>query len=159
MTTGTITADAAGTWHIGDLPVNRVGFGAMRLTGSAAFHLGTPSDRGRSIAVLRRAIELGVNHLDTAAFYFSALRSANELINSALSPYPDDLLIATKVGPFRDYRGSGAPRPVPRTCAAMSRRTCASSAATTSTSSTCAGCARSRSPSTSAPWPICARRA
>ncbi|WP_327312356.1 aldo/keto reductase [Streptomyces sp. NBC_01235] len=105
MTTGTITADAAGTWHIGDLPVNRVGFGAMRLTGSAAFHLGTPSDRGRSIAVLRRAIELGVNHLDTAAFYFSALRSANELINSALSPYPDDLLIATKVGPFRDYRG------------------------------------------------------
>ncbi|MFI5799186.1 aldo/keto reductase [Streptomyces sp. NPDC051677] len=105
MTTAPITADAAGTWHIGDLSVNRVGFGAMRLTGSAAFHLGAPSERGRSIAVLRRAIELGVNHIDTAAFYFSALRSANELINSALSPYPDDLLIATKVGPFRDYRG------------------------------------------------------
>ncbi|MFF5184628.1 aldo/keto reductase [Streptomyces sp. NPDC000345] len=105
MSTGTITADAAGTWTLGDLTVNRVGFGAMRLTGSAAFHLGTPSDRDRSIAVLRRAIDLGVNHIDTAAFYFSSLRSANELINSALSPYRDDLLIATKVGPFRDCAG------------------------------------------------------
>ena len=77
----------------------------MRLTGSAAFHLGTPSDRDRSIAVLRKAVDLGVNHIDTAAFYFSSLRSANELINTALSPYPDDLLIATKVGPYRDYAG------------------------------------------------------
>jgi pyridoxine 4-dehydrogenase len=105
MTSETITADAAGTWKLGDFTVNRVGFGAMRLTGSAAFHLGTPSDRERSIAVLRKAIELGVNHIDTAAFYFSQLRSANELINSALAPYPDDLLIATKVGPYRDYHG------------------------------------------------------
>ncbi|MFR0354759.1 aldo/keto reductase [Streptomyces sediminimaris] len=105
MTTETITADAAGTWGLGDLTVNRVGFGAMRLTGSAAFHLGTPGDRERSIAVLHRAIELGVNHIDTAAFYFSQTRSANELINSALAPYPDDLLIATKVGPYRDYHG------------------------------------------------------
>ncbi|CAM5282565.1 aldo/keto reductase [Streptomyces aurantiogriseus] len=92
MTSGTITADAAGTWTVGDLPVHRIGFGAMRLTGSAAFHLGTPTDRDRSIAVLRKAIDLGVNHIDTAAFYFSSLRSANELINSALSPYPDDLI-------------------------------------------------------------------
>ncbi|WP_037734020.1 aldo/keto reductase [Streptomyces sp. 303MFCol5.2] len=105
MTSATITADAAGTWDIGGLTVGRIGFGAMRLTGSAAFHLGTPSDRGRSIAVLRKAVELGVNHIDTAAFYFSALRSANELINSALAPYPDDLLIATKVGPFREWSG------------------------------------------------------
>ncbi|MFJ9101733.1 aldo/keto reductase [Streptomyces sp. NPDC102405] len=105
MTSETITADAAGTWTLGDLTVNRVGFGAMRLTGSAAFHFGTPSDRQRSIAVLRRAIELGVNHIDTAAFYFSSLRSANEIINSALSPYPDDLVIAAKVGPFRNYSG------------------------------------------------------
>ncbi|MFD7135784.1 aldo/keto reductase [Streptomyces sp. NPDC059894] len=105
MTTARITADAAGSWELGDLAVHRVGLGAMRLTGSAAFHLGAPSDRARSIAVLRRAIDLGVNHIDTAAFYFSSLRSANELINSALSPYPDDLLIATKVGPFRDPAG------------------------------------------------------
>ncbi|GGJ30060.1 aldo/keto reductase [Streptomyces brasiliensis] len=105
MTSGAITADAAGSWKLGDLTVNRVGFGAMRLTGSAAFHHGTPSDRERSIAVLRRAVELGVNHIDTAAFYFSSLRSANEIINSALGPYPDDLVIVTKVGPYRDYRG------------------------------------------------------
>jgi aryl-alcohol dehydrogenase-like predicted oxidoreductase len=77
----------------------------MRLTGSAAFHLGTPSDRARSLAVLRRAVGLGVNHIDTAAFYFSSLRSANELINSALAPYPDDLVIVTKVGPYRDWSG------------------------------------------------------
>jgi aryl-alcohol dehydrogenase-like predicted oxidoreductase len=105
MTSETITADAAGTWTLGDHSVHRIGLGAMRLTGSAAFHLGTPSDRTRSIAVLRKAVELGVNHIDTAAFYFSALRSANELINSALAPYPDDLLIATKVGPHREYDG------------------------------------------------------
>jgi aryl-alcohol dehydrogenase-like predicted oxidoreductase len=105
MTSKTITADAAGTWKLGDLPVNRVGLGAMRLTGSAAFHHGAPSDREQSIAVLRRAVELGVNHIDTAAFYFSSLRSANELISSALAPYADDLVIVTKVGPFRDYSG------------------------------------------------------
>ncbi|MGW2035024.1 MULTISPECIES: aldo/keto reductase [Streptomyces] len=100
-----ITADASGTWELGDLPVHRIGFGTMRLTGSAAFHHGTPSDRDRSLAVLRTAVELGVNHIDTAAFYFSSLRSANELVNTALSPYPDDLVIAAKVGPYRDYHG------------------------------------------------------
>ncbi|NUS28797.1 MAG: aldo/keto reductase [Streptomyces sp.] len=105
MTSETITADAAGTWKLGDLSVNRLGLGAMRLTGSAAFHHGTPSDRRQAIAVLHKAIELGVNHIDTAAFYFSALRSANELINTALAPYADDLVIATKVGPFRDWTG------------------------------------------------------
>ncbi|MFH8901747.1 oxidoreductase [Streptomyces coeruleorubidus] len=105
MSSQTITADAAGTWKLGDLPVHRLGFGAMRLTGSAAFQLGTPSDRDRSIAVLRTAIDLGVNHIDTAAFYFSSLRSANELINTALAPYPDDLVIVTKVGPYRTWSG------------------------------------------------------
>lgn len=154
VTSSTITASAAGTWTLGDLPVNRVGFGAMRLTGSAAFHLGTPREREGPIAVLRRAVELGVNHIDTAAFYFSSLRSANELINSALGgPYPDDLVVVTKVGPHREYSGSGARPPAPTSCAAMSRRTCGSWAATTSTSSICAGCARNPSPSTSARWP------
>jgi pyridoxine 4-dehydrogenase len=99
-------AAAAGTWKLGDMVVNRLGFGAMRLTGSAAFDLGAPSDRDQSIRVLRRAVELGVNHIDTAAFYFSPLRSANELINTALAPYPDDLVIATKVGPGRDPSGA-----------------------------------------------------
>jgi pyridoxine 4-dehydrogenase len=98
-------AAAAGTWPLGDLTVNRLGFGAMRLTGDRPFAAGVPGDREQSIAVLRRVVELGVNHIDTAAFYFSALRSANELINTALAPYPDDLVIVTKVGPGRDTWG------------------------------------------------------
>ncbi len=106
------TAAAAGTWRLGDLTVNRLGFGAMRLTGRVPF-AGPPADRGRSIEVLRRAIDLGVNHIDTAAFYFSPLRSANELINRALSPYPGDLVIATKVGPGRDPSGEWLPQATP----------------------------------------------
>jgi pyridoxine 4-dehydrogenase len=98
-------ASAAGRWTLGGATVNRLGFGAMRLTGSVVFGEGVPADRERSIAVLRRAVELGVNHIDTAAFYFSRLRSANELINTALAPYPDGLVIATKVGPGRDPSG------------------------------------------------------
>ncbi|GAA1956658.1 aldo/keto reductase [Kitasatospora viridis] len=77
----------------------------MRLTGSVPFG-GVPSERGQAIRVLRRAVELGVNHIDTAAFYFSATRSANELINSALAPYPEDLVITTKVWPDRDPSGA-----------------------------------------------------
>jgi pyridoxine 4-dehydrogenase len=113
VTSGAITAAAAGTWKIGDLTVNRLGFGAMRLTGSASFEHGPPGDRDQSIGVLRRAVELGVNHIDTAAFYFSPLLSANELINRALAPYPDDLVIATKVGPSRDPSGEWLPWPTP----------------------------------------------
>jgi pyridoxine 4-dehydrogenase len=112
VTSETITAAAAGTWRLGDLTVNRMGFGAMRLTGSTPFG-GRPSDRDVSISVLRRAVELGVNHIDTAAFYFSSLRSANELINRALAPYPPDLVIATKVGPHRDLSGEFLPWAAP----------------------------------------------
>ncbi len=106
-----VSADRPATaqpWKLGDIPVNRLGFGAMRLTqNGAAFAAGAAaSDRDQAIATLRRAIELGVNHIDTAAFYFSALRSANELINTALAPYPDDLVIVTKVGPSRDAAGN-----------------------------------------------------
>ncbi|GII21263.1 aldo/keto reductase [Planosporangium mesophilum] len=101
-----ITAASAGTWTLGDLTVNRVGFGAMRLTANAD---GTPRDREQAINVLRRAIDLGVNHIDTAAFYFSSLRSANELINRALAPYPENLVIVTKVGPGRDPSGDWLP--------------------------------------------------
>jgi aryl-alcohol dehydrogenase-like predicted oxidoreductase len=105
-------AVGAGSWRLGDLPVNRLGFGAMRLTGDSSGQT-PPGDRARPIAVLRRAVELGVNHIDTAAFYFSPLRSANELINTALAPYQEDLVIATKVGPGRDPSGTwqGMARP------------------------------------------------
>jgi aryl-alcohol dehydrogenase-like predicted oxidoreductase len=108
---GAITAAAAGTWQLGDLTVNRMGFGAMRLpqTGRALVADAAPHDRDQAIAVLRRAVELGVNHIDTAAFYFSPLRSANELINTALAPYPDGLVIVTKVGPARDPSGDWSP--------------------------------------------------
>ncbi|MFH8342532.1 aldo/keto reductase [Streptomyces sp. AM6-12] len=99
------TAAAAGTWTLGDIEVNRMGFGAMRLTGSAPFYQGVPSDRAQAIRVVRRAVELGVNHFDTAAFYFSRLRSANEILNAALAPCPADIVIATKVGPARDASG------------------------------------------------------
>src|SRR5690348_11642609 len=102
-----IDAAAAGTWTLGDLTVNRLGFGAMRLPqrGPAFAPDAVPGDRDQSIEVLRRAVELGVNHIDTAAFYFSPLRSANQLIAAALAPYPDDLVIVTKVGPGRDPWG------------------------------------------------------
>ena len=111
MASAQITAAAAGTWTLGDLTVNRMGFGAMRLpqTGRALIADATPGDRDRAIAVLRRAVELGVNHIDTAAFYFSPLRAANELINTALAPYPDGLVIVTKVGPGRDPSGDWTP--------------------------------------------------
>jgi aryl-alcohol dehydrogenase-like predicted oxidoreductase len=105
VTSPDLPAAAAGTWPLGDLTVNRLGFGAMRLTGGVPFARGEPSDRAQSLAVLRRAVELGVNHIDTASFYFSPLRSANELINTALAPYPDSLVIVTKVWPGRDPSG------------------------------------------------------
>ena len=135
-----MTAAAAGTWMLGDLTVNRMGFGAMRLpqTGRAFEAGAAPRDRAQAIAVLRRAVELGVNHIDTAAFYPSSLRSANELINTALAPYPYDLAIVTKVGPARDPSGQWAPAARPGQLRGQVRRTSASSAAITSTWSTCA---------------------
>ena len=92
-------AAASGTFAIGgDLPVARLGFGTMRLpTGTFA---GPPRDPQDGIAVLRRAVELGVNHLDTASFYRRGGVVANELVRRALTPYPEGLVIATKVGPM-----------------------------------------------------------
>ncbi|MFB9515103.1 oxidoreductase [Streptomyces purpureus] len=116
MTSQTITAADSGTWKLGDLTVNRIGFGAMRLpqTGEALIPDAVPRDRDQAIRVLRRAVELGVNHLDTAAFYFSSTRSANELINRAVAPYQDDLVITTKVGPGRDSSGEWLPHATAR---------------------------------------------
>lgn len=104
------------TWRLGDLTVNRIGFGAMRLPqqGGAFDPQAKPRDREQAIRVLREAVELGVNHIDTAAFYFSATRSANELINSALAPYPPDLVITTKVGPGRTPGGEWLPLATPQ---------------------------------------------
>jgi pyridoxine 4-dehydrogenase len=82
-------------------PVARIGYGAMQLPGPGV--LGPPRDRARALAVLRRAVELGVNHIDTAQYYGPNV--ANELIHDALHPYPDDLVLVTKVGADRDRRG------------------------------------------------------
>ena len=102
MISGTTTAAAAGTWTLGDRVVNRLGLGAMRLTGTGGMGRGADRDPEQSAAVVRRAVELGVNHVDTAAFYFSATARANVIIRAALAPYPADLTIVTKVGPGRD---------------------------------------------------------
>ncbi|BEL09384.1 oxidoreductase [Actinoplanes sichuanensis] len=108
MTVERIDASVAGQWRLGDRVVNRMGFGSMRLT--------VRDDRELAVRVLRRAVELGVDHIDTAAFYFSpggildgeagAVRYAAELIRDGLRPYPQGLFIATKVGPDRLPDGS-----------------------------------------------------
>src|SRR5690242_14366326 len=103
-------ASQAGTLTLGDLTINRLGFGAMRLSTNGFQGPARDPEAGR--AVLRRAVELGVNHIDTAAFYQSQDGSvrANTLIREALSPYPSDLVIATKVGPVPGPNG-----PIPAT--------------------------------------------
>lgn len=93
------------TYLLGSLSVNRVGFGAMQLPGRGV--LGPPRDRDEAIAVLRRAVELGVNHIDTAQYYGPDV--ANELIRAALHPYPDDLVLVSKVGAVRDAAGGWVP--------------------------------------------------
>jgi aryl-alcohol dehydrogenase-like predicted oxidoreductase len=92
----------------GDTTVNRLGFGAMQLTGRGVW--GEPKDRDEAIRVLRRAVELGVNFIDTADSYGPFV--SEELIRTALHPYPDDLVIATKSGLTR--HGPGIWRPVGR---------------------------------------------
>ena len=92
------TAAAAGTIDVGgDLTVNRLGFGAMRITGAGVW--GDPPDRDKAIATLRRAVELGVNFIDTDDSYGPEV--SENLIAEALYPYPDDLVIATKGGQVR----------------------------------------------------------
>ncbi|GGQ00323.1 aldo/keto reductase [Streptosporangium pseudovulgare] len=96
MTMNQPSATAAGDFPLGgDLRVNRLGFGAMRLALG-----GRIRDPEEGVAVLRRAVELGVNHIDTAGFYGFGDLQAHEMIRRGLSPYSDDLVIATKVGPL-----------------------------------------------------------
>jgi aryl-alcohol dehydrogenase-like predicted oxidoreductase len=90
-------ARAAGTIRLADRDVPRMGFGAMRLPGPGVW--GPPADREQALAVLRHAVELGVRVIDTAWYY--GLDVANELIAAALRPYPEDLLLITKLGAMR----------------------------------------------------------
>jgi aryl-alcohol dehydrogenase-like predicted oxidoreductase len=93
------------TLRLGDLEVRRLGYGAMRLPGQNAW--GEPDDPGRARMVLRRAVDLGINFIDTAWFYGPFV--ANRLIFEALHPYPRDLVIATKLGTMRRVDKSWAP--------------------------------------------------
>ncbi|HEY9293636.1 MAG TPA: oxidoreductase [Microlunatus sp.] len=88
-----------------DLTVSRMGYGAMQLAGPGVF--GPPKDRAAAVAVLRRAVELGVNHIDTSDYYGPYV--TNEIIKEALHPYPDDLHIVTKIGSQRDDEGNWIP--------------------------------------------------
>ncbi|OFJ53502.1 oxidoreductase [Mycolicibacterium grossiae] len=90
------------TFHIGSYEVHRVGFGAMQLPGPGVF--GPPRDHDQALAVLRRAVELGVDHIDTAQFYGPDV--ANALIREALHPYPEKLALVSKVGARRDDEGN-----------------------------------------------------
>lgn len=100
MTTTTTTLPG-GTWNLGTRTVTRFGYGAMQLAGRWA--MGPPTDRDNAITVLREAVEHGISHIDTSAAY--GPRVTNELIREALHPYPDSVLIATKVGATRDAGG------------------------------------------------------
>lgn len=93
------------SYPLGSFTVSRVGFGAMQLPGPRVF--GPPRDRDEALAVLRRAVELGVDHIDTAQFYGPDV--ANELIRAALYPYPDTLALVSKVGATRDASGGWRP--------------------------------------------------
>jgi pyridoxine 4-dehydrogenase len=93
------------TTFLGDRPINRMGFGAMQLAGPGVF--GPPRDPGGALAVLCRAIELGVDHIDTSQYYGPDV--VNDLIRQALHPYPEDLKLVTKVGARRDDAGRVLP--------------------------------------------------
>lgn len=94
---------------LGDKPVNRVGFGAMQLAGPGVF--GPPRDSDAARAVLRRAIELGVDHIDTSQYYGPDV--VNDLIRDTLHPYPEGLKLVTKVGAARDRQGGWLPAQAP----------------------------------------------
>jgi pyridoxine 4-dehydrogenase len=94
---------------LGDKPINRIGFGAMQLAGPRVF--GPPRDPDAARAVLRRAIELGVDHIDTAQYYGPDV--VNDLIRESLHPYPENLKLVTKVGGRRDDQGGWLPAQTP----------------------------------------------
>jgi len=111
IATADIPADitTAGVFALGDRSVNRMGYGAMQLAGPHVF--GPPKDRAAALAVLRAAVARGVNHIDTSDFYGPHV--TNQLIREALHPYPDDLVIVTKVGAVRGDDASWIPALTP----------------------------------------------
>src|SRR3954447_3279305 len=100
-----IDISKAGTFTLGDRTVRRLGYGAMQLAGPGVF--GPPKDHEAALAVLREAIASGVNHIDTSDFYGPHV--TNQIICEALHPYPDDLVIVTKIGARRGADASWIP--------------------------------------------------
>jgi pyridoxine 4-dehydrogenase len=98
-----------GTFALGPRIVRRIGFGALQLPGPGAF--GPPRNRSEALAVIRSAVELGVNHIDTAQYYGPDV--ANELLREALHPFPEDLTLVSKVGAARDDAGGWLPAGLP----------------------------------------------
>ncbi len=96
---------AAGTFMLGDRRIKRIGYGAMQLAGPGVF--GPPRDRDEALAVLRAAIDAGVDHIDTSDYYGPFV--TNALIREALHPYPADLTLVTKIGARRDAQGAWIP--------------------------------------------------
>jgi pyridoxine 4-dehydrogenase len=114
---------ASGVFRIGgELPIHRLGFGAMRITGKGVW--GEPHDRNEAIRVLRRTLELGINFIDTADSYGPEV--SEQLIAEALHPYPNDLVIATKAGFDRSGPGqwtmNGNPKHLREACEGSLRR-------------------------------------
>ncbi len=103
------SVERSGTFRLGDLLVKRLGYGAMRLSGPGIF--GPPRDRETALAVLREAVSSGVNHIDTSDYYGPHI--TNQLIREALHPYPDDLVIVTKIGATRGEDASWLPASSP----------------------------------------------
>jgi aryl-alcohol dehydrogenase-like predicted oxidoreductase len=100
-----MSVDRAGTYGLGDVSVRRMGYGAMQLAGPGVF--GPPKDKAEALAVLREAVASGVNHIDTSDYYGPYV--VNELIREALHPYPEDLVIVTKIAARRGDDGSWLP--------------------------------------------------
>jgi pyridoxine 4-dehydrogenase len=96
---------SSASYRLGDLTVNRIGYGAMRLSGPHVF--GPPADKDGALSVLRTAVECGVNHIDTSDFYGPHV--TNQLIREALHPYRDELVIVTKIGARRGADASWLP--------------------------------------------------
>lgn len=116
-------ASRSGTFAIGgDLPVDRLGFGAMRITGPGIW--GPPADRAEAVAVVRRAVELGTTLIDTADSYGPEV--SEEIIGEALAPYPEDVVIATKAGLTRsgpnEWSPNGHPDHIRQACEGSLRR-------------------------------------
>lgn len=103
-------SDFANSYRLGDRQVNRLGYGAMQLAGPGVF--GPPADEARALQVLRDAVTLGINHIDTSDFYGPHI--TNQLIKKALHPYRQDLVIVSKVGARRDDQGNWLPAFTPQ---------------------------------------------